>query len=199
MPMHLPSVRMGLMPQHVALDPYDGGMGDYGALALQANPGSRDFGGVRWTRSKKRMAQCKGFADAVAKYNQAERELKRAGCKKFAIFPRKKCKQYRNRMKAAESEGKSAWKVCEAQRKGEEKGYTQRDESAGFMSSSGMMGPEGSLIDPLTGLPMDPLAMSSEAGLPAEEEPSRAGLYAAGLLLLGTAGFIVYKRKKKSR
>lgn len=193
--MHLPAVRMGMMPQTVAHEPYTGGMDQYGALALQSNPSS--YAGVRWAYQKKKRAQCKGYDDAVKKYNKAEADHKKNGCYKasFLGLRRSKCKPTANRMKAAEEEGKNAWKTCQAYEKGEAKGYTQLDTSGGYtnVASTGMMMGMGAGVDPMTGLPMDPTMVSYET-----EESSGAGLWiAVGALVLATGGVALYKRSRK--
>ena len=101
-------------------------------------------------------------------------------------------------MKAAEVEGKAAWKECKAYAKGEKKGHVQVDTGAGFTDvastgpvTGGMMG--GGMIDPVTGLPMDPMAASY-----VEEESSGMGMWlAVGALVVATGGIVLYKRSKK--
>lgn len=200
--MHLPAVRKGLIPQTVCYEPYTGGMDQYGALALQSNPSS--YAGVRWLYSKKKRAQCKGYDDAVKKYNKAEEDHKKNGCTKASFFGlrRGKCKPTANRMKAAEEEGKNAWKECQAYEKGEAKGYTQLDTSGGYtnVASTGSGAVTMPGVDPLTGLPIDPAT-----GLPVgtgyeTEESSGAGLWiAVGALVVATGGIVIYKRSRKKK
>lgn len=185
MPMHLPAVRKGLIPQAVAYDPYVGGMDDYG--------------GVRWAYKKSKRSQCKGYDDAVKEYESHKQKLLKAGCNVFAIFPKKKCKPHRNNMKAAEKKGKAAWKECQAYSKGEKKGHVQVDTGAGFtnVASTGPMAGDmmGGMIDPLTGLPVDPMAASY-----VEEESSGMGMWlAVGALVVATGGVVLYKRSKKKK
>ncbi len=189
MPMHLPAVRKGLIPHREVPAPY-GGM--YGALALRSNPGH--YGGVRWAYVKYKRTQCKGYDDAVNEYEKHKRALLKADCNLFAIFPAKRCKPYRNKMKSAEQKGKAAWDECQAYSKGEEKGHVQIDTSGGYTITE-----SAGLIDPMTGLPYDPAAVDYSSGEESEES-SNAGLYlAVGALLLATGGVIIYKRKKKGR
>lgn len=199
MAMHLPTVRRGLIPQHVTLDPYMGGMEQYGALALRSNPGH--YGGVRWAYVKYKRTQCKGYDDAVKEYNKAEEDHKKKGCTKatFLGLRRDKCKKTAGRMKAAEEKGKNAWKECKAYKKGAEKGYTQVDTTGGGfsdftgMSAGGAGGAGGLMMDPTGGM-----AVGAGAGMGMEEESSNTGLYlAVGALLLATGGIIIYKRSQK--
>lgn len=189
MPMHLPAVRKGLIPQREVPAPYGG---VYGALALRPNPGHYD--GVRWAHQDKKRTQCKGYDDAVNEYEKHKRALLKADCNVLAIFPAKRCKPYRNKMKSAEQKGKAAWDKCQAYSKGEEKGHVQIDTSGGYTITE-----SAAAIDPLTGLPYDPAAVDYSSGEESEES-SNAGLYlAVGALLLATGGVIIYKRKKKGK
>jgi len=200
MAMHLPTVRQGLIPQAITHDPYMGGMEQYGALALRPNPGH--YGGVRWAgaSNKKKRAQCKGYDDAVKKYNKAEQDHKGKGCSKATFFGlrRSKCKKTANRMKAAEEEGKNAWKTCQAYSKGEKKGYVQVDTGGGFTNVAstgpGTMGVGGDM-----GIMAGAPGMTVGGGVE-EEESSNTGLYlAVGALLLATGGIVIYKRSQKKK
>jgi len=191
MAMHLPAVRRGLIPQHITHEPYDGGMGMYGALALQANPGH--YGGVRWAYQKKKRTQCKGYDDAVLKYMAAEEDHKKKGCTKatFLGFRRNKCKKTAERMKKAEAEGKNAWDTCKAYTKGMEKGHVQVDTTGNGFANVQTVTPMG-VSDMVTD------GMMVDYSIQTEEESSNTGLYlAVGALLLATGGIVIYKRSQK--
>lgn len=200
MAMHLPTVRRGLIPQHVTLDPYMGGMEQYGALALRSNPGH--YGGVRWAYVKYKRTQCKGYDDAVKKYNNAEADHKKKGCSKatFFGFRRDKCKKTANRMKAAEEEGKNAWKECQAYEKGAAKGDVQIDTSGGgFVSVESVTPPVLGMSPDIMG-PGGAMMTGAGTGVGMEEESSNTGLYlAVGALLLATGGIVIYKRSQKKK
>ena len=193
MPMHLPAVRKGLIPQHVVPAPY-GGMGQYGALALRSNPGH--YGGARWAYVKYKRTQCKGYDDAVKEYERKYAKHLKNGCTKgtFLGLRKKRCYATADEMIAAEKKGKAAWKQCQAYEKGEAKGHVQVDASGDYTTTE-----DAGLIDPLTGLPYDPSAVDYSSGEESEES-SNTGLYlAVGALLLATGGIIIFKRRKKGK
>lgn len=198
MPMHLPAVRRGLIPQHVTHEPYDGGMGIYGALALRSNPGH--YGGVRWAISSKKRTQCKGYDDAAKKYNKAEEDHRKKGCTKATFFGirRSKCKKTANRMKEAEAQGKNAWRECQAYTKGMEKGHVQIDTTGeGFTNVETVTPPVMGVGD--MGIMGGAPGMATSGGVE-EEESSNTGLYlAVGALLLATGGVVIYKRSQKKK
>jgi len=198
MAMHLPAVRRGLIPQTVTYDPYMGGMEQYGRLALRTH--HRNYGGV-WAYKKKKRTQCKGYDDAVKRYEDAKSDHKKKGCTTISLFGarRDKCKKTAGRMRAAEAEGKAAWKECEAYTKGVEKGHVQIDTTGeGFTSVD-------TVVPPVMGIGGDPSLMGPGMGMgvsggSTEEEPSNTGLYlAVGALLLATGGIVIYKRSKKKK
>ncbi len=194
MPMHLPTVRQGLIPQHITHDPYMGGMEQYGRLALR--PNLAHYGGARWAYVKSKRAECKGYDDAVKEYERKYAKHIKNGCTKgtFLGLRKKRCYATADEMIAAEKKGKAAWKECQAYEKGETKGTVQIDTSGGYTITE-----SAAAIDPLTGLPYDSQTVdySSEEQ---SEEPSNAGLYlAVGALLLATGGIVIYKRSKKKK
>ena len=198
MPMHLPTVRRGLIPQHITYDPYMGGMEQYGALALRPNPGH--YGGVRWAYVKYKRTQCKGYDDAVKEYNKAEEAHKKKGCVKATFFGarRSKCKKTAGRMKAAEEKGKNAWKECKAYEKGATKGHVQIDTTGGGFSNVETVTPPVMGVGDM-GIMGGAPGMATSGGVE-EEESSNTGLYlAVGALLLATGGVVIYKRSQKKK
>ena len=188
--MNAPVVRMGLIPMGPdPLHAYTGHPISYGGAGT-----GRQYGGVRWAYKKSRRAECKGYDDAVHRYNKAERDLKKAGCNKFAIFPHKDCKKYRNRMNAAETDGKAAWKTCDAHKTAAEKGLVQIDTSGGFSNTSST---GAGAIDPFTGLPVD--GGMSTVSYEEDDGGSNMGLYIGIIALLGATGGLIWYKKKKAK
>ena len=197
MPMHLPAVRKGLIPQREVPAPYGG---VYGALALRPNPGHYD--GVRWAYVKYKRTECKGYDDAVKEYEKhkyAKHLLKMDCTNVFDIFlgqeVSKRCYATADEMQAAETEGQGRLgRPAKPIPKGEAQGDVQIDTSGGYTITE-----DAGMIDPLTGLPYDSAAVDYSSGEESEES-SNAGLYlAVGALLLATGGVIIYKRKKKGK
>ena len=184
---HVQPVRKGMIAQPDLVIP--------GMVPIPGHPVG--YGGV-WLYQKKKRSQCKGYDDAVRKYEKALAQHKKKGCFKrsFVGIRRSKCKDTAGRMREAERTGKAAWKTCKAYVKGEQKGHTQIDTSGGY-SVTGATG--GGMIDPITGLPLDPgMATFQPSG---EEEGGGSGALWAGVgvLLVATGGLIVYKRRQKGK
>lgn len=188
--MHIPRIRMGLVPQALEYEHYDGGLGMYSALALRPNhshAGQRrrhsrqsSYGGVRWAYKKSKRQSCAGYDQAVRDWEKAKSNFKKAGCKmtSFLGLRRGKCYDLGNKMKSIESRGKAAWSTCKA-------GLPEDVVDAAESDIA---------IDPLTGLPV-----GTEYDDYGDEEENGGGMLygVAALMVVAAVGVVVVKRMKK--
>jgi len=183
MSFHLPAVRKGLIPMGISDSPYGGGFSDYGARVA-------GVGWPTWVWKRSRYQKCAGYRKQVDLWVKKKKSYKeRYGT---VGWFKKGSQDAANHLRAIEKRGKAEWKKCSSSRRAQKKGWTQIDTS--------MPGSGAGLIDPMTGMPLDPMAGGEF--ISSEEDTGGLGSgvwYALGGLLLIGGGVVAYKKFKKKK
>lgn len=140
------------------------------------------YSGVRWAYKKSKRQSCAGYDQAVRDWEKAKSNFKGAGCKMTSFFGlrRGKCYDLGNKMKAIEQRGKAAWKTCKAGLPDEVVAEAEAE----------------LVIDPVTGMPVGEFSYDDSGDDSGDGMGMVYGI--AGIMVLASVGFVVWKRSKKA-